>query len=247
MPNEDDNEPGPSGYRRKENKDNDKQQTVLGAENQKYRAKTQRRKHLTPTYDGSSKYKLPARLAKAQPSHSVRRIVTPSSTPRIREKRTRLIIHEPEPFRSSYHHLDAVDYYYRSTAYGIRHRDDIGHLKHHHKDRVKPPKPTYRPRQSCKNCLEPISSCICILGIERPPKSDWTVILSHRPERPWGFHKSRLEWLEKLERQSKKINIEKLADKKFNIRNEICCFPFTTFWLFFKRDIECFDYYRKEK
>jgi hypothetical protein len=248
---DDDNKPGPSGYQKKEDK-KDKRKATRSAENRKHQHRTKKpRQHVQIAYEKPSRYKLPAREERTQVSHSVKKFVaTPVSTPKVREKQTRLVLHEPELARRSHHHLDAVDYYYRSTKYGNRHKDDIEHLKQKHaypKDRVKPIQPSHRHRNVCKNCLEPISNCICILGIERPPKSDWAVILSHRlTVPPWGFQQSRLEWLEKLERENEKIDIDKLAKKKFHIHNEICCFPFTTFWFFYKSDIECFDYYRRE-
>lgn len=263
----DEPQPGPSGYTggsKKDDKKNDKSknQNVVVVEKRRkhhhrprFQQDSQQQHKRRSSYDITLRYKIQPRQEGTQQSHSVRRLVAapprPPSRDRTREKETRYVVHQPELSRKSHHHLDAVDFYYRSTPYGHRHRDGLNKLRHR----------TFREGQTtrilvpstgtsrlhlnrCRNCLELLSNCVCVLKIDRPATSDWTTLFRSHPERPRGFVQPRGNWLVDLEEKSK-IDPEKIAQEKFNSEREICCFPFSTFKIFSKRDIEVVDFYRK--
>lgn len=212
------------------------------------RARTQLQQHVRRSSYEPLRYRLRARTEGVQKSHSVRRIVESQLRPtRVREKQTRYIVYEPEPLRRSLHHLEALEFYLRSSNYG---RDSL------QKDRQKSFAMSQRqepsrsiapfriPKRYCKNCLEPIARCVCILSIERPDTSDWMVLLSHSTKRQQIFNTPRNEWLNKLESNTR-INIDDVAKEKFNHDREICCFPFNTFKIFSKHEVNVVDYYQK--
>lgn len=256
----DEPEPGPSGYTSTKKKDEKiKKQNVVRVERRRhhhrprFQQENQHQHGRRSSYDITLRYKISPRQEGTQQSHSVRRIVAAPQRPtrgRSREREKRYVVHQPELTRKSHHHLDAVDFYYRSTPYGHRHRDDLNDLRHKtfREDRTRtlvPLRGTSRLHLNrCRNCLELLSNCVCVLKIDRPATSDWTTLFRSYPERPKGFIKPRSDWLFDLEENSK-IDPEKLAEEKFNSNREICCFPFNTFRIFSKRDIEVVDFYRK--
>lgn len=263
MPN-DDPKPGPSGSQndKKKKKELDVKKLLFKAERPTQGNKTrpilkqqqpqQQQHRRRSSYDVPSRYKLRARPEGTQTSNSVRKFVGASSRPvREAEKRqTRYIVHQPELSRRSQHHLEALDFYYRSTQYGPRHNDEMQQFRKSSRDIQRDrkfEKDKYKvPKRYCKNCLEPISKCICILSIERAPSSDWTILLKNNPIQSKIFTTPRIDWLENLEKKTI-IDIGKIAEKKFDVSREICCFPFNTFKIFSKRDVKVVDFYKKCK
>lgn len=207
------------------------------------------------SYDAPLRYRVPPRMPGLQASNSVRRIVGASRLSALalrnqnvrREKRTRLVVHQPDSSRR-HNQFDALEFFYRSTQYGKQHHlDEIQQLRRGAPSmRIRERKrETYKlPRRYCRNCLEPLTNCICILGIDRPATSDWTVLLRQKAEAK-VFTTPRGEWLNTLEKQTK-VDVDKIADKKFDISQEVCCFPFNTFKIFAKRDVKTVDYYKKK-
>lgn len=256
----DEPQPGPSGYqsgKKKDNKQNDKNtnRNVIIVERKKHQHRSKQQQNQQhrrkSSYDITLRYKIAPRREGLQRSNTVRQLVAaPQKQPsrgRSREREKRYVVHQPDLRSRSKHQLDAVDFYYRSTPYGHRHRDGLNYLKgitfREHKKPI-----TLRESRlhlnRCRNCLEIISNCICVLRIDRPQTSDWTTLFRSHSQRPKGFINPRSNWLVDLEENSK-INIEKLKKEKFNKSREICCFPFNTFNIFSKRDIEVVDFYCK--
>lgn len=254
MPN-DEPQPGPSGTSSGNEKANEKRwsRTITWMERKKDKHQNRLQQHnRCSSYDVTLRYKLVPRSQGTQQSHTVRRVVAaprPQSRGRSRERReTRYVVHEPELKNKSHHHLDAVDFYYRSTHYGQcnHNHDGLNRLRHKvaRTERIREAKVRQHKTNRCRNCLELVSNCICVLSIDRPTTSDWMTIFQDTPERPRKFFKPRNDWLTNLEEVSR-VKPEVLAERKFNRSREICCFPFNTFRIFSKRDIECVDFYRK--
>lgn len=250
-----DTQPGPSGIqdkRVKKKKEEAKISFRVDGTSKKSTRSKQLRSQLSSS-DVSLRYKLRPRNEGTQQSHFVRNLVAAPERITNKERQTKIIVHTPDPIRrGSDHHLNAVDFYYRSTLYGPRHNDEMQQFKRLSyerkldlEERWRKAKETAKaPKRYCRNCLEPISKCICILGLERQATSDWTKLLLHQAEEYPKYSRNRIEWLEKLEENSK-FNIENIAEKKFNISREVCCFPFNTFKIFAKSDVNVIDYYKK--
>ena len=212
------------------------------------RSRTQLQQHVRRASYEPLKYRLRTRAEGIQKSHSVRKIVESQLRPtRVREKQMKYTVYQPEPVRRSLHHLEALDFYLRSSNYGRDSFQKDRQKSFAMSQRLDPPRsiaPFRIPKRYCKNCLEPIAKCVCILSIERPDNSDWMILLSHSTRRQKIFITPRNDWLNKLEAKTR-INIDKVEEEKFNIGREICCFPFNTFKIFSKHDVDVVDYYKK--
>ncbi|CRL01130.1 CLUMA_CG014686, isoform A [Clunio marinus] len=150
-------------------------------------------------------------------------------------------------------HLDAVDFLNRIST--LKARESLLNLHHplkkdswfnfHSRLGSKTNKFNYHKRR-CGSCLEVNEECSCddpTTCVESQHQSDWATLVMPRRESPIRKEQS-LEWLEELERKSK-INCRTLVEEKFSKKREICCFPFNTFNIFSKNDIEVVDFYVK--
>lgn len=205
------------------------------------------------------RYKAPERTPGLQQSHSVRAFV-PRATPEIKEERMQKwsCEYDDSSIFDRDHH-DAVDFFIRTMPYAHTEKTladlrqparKISHHRlhprhHHHQDESSLTLPDlfYHTRR-CKLCLHVIDECVCQEGHSKPPKSDWAVLVQTELEKPKTFTTSSLGWLEELELDSK-VDYRKLINKKFDKSQEICCFPFNTFRIFSKRDIDETDFYKK--
>lgn len=65
-------------------------------------------------------------------------------------------------------------------------------------------------------------------------------------ERSVAWSKPRLEWLEKIEKDSPQIEVLSEQQKKAKVKErEFCCCPFTTLLIFARERAKVDDYYEK--
>lgn len=154
-------------------------------------------------------------------------------------------------------HYDAVDFYYR--AEGLTHfSESIGNLRRafsvkRRKSEIKMdfhhPKSTSVYSKRCRGCLQEFSECFCDNLSNRSSNenlSDWMKIITYDnpSRRKYLNSENRLEWLEELEDESE-FDKQEYLQKKMKSR-EICCFPFDTFGIFHKKEMEEIDFYTKK-
>ena len=206
------------------------------------------------SFENQDRYKLPVRKEGPQPSHSVRNIVprlTPEpKKPPIKPKRT-IVFDEPSSEDRDHR---AVEFYNRSTKYSYTRESlvnlrvplrKLSHIKLHYHHR-----PTHAHRKlhfhvrRCKECLQVKDDCVCETMPQKPPKSDWAVLVQPQIENPRTWKQPRIDWLGELEEKSV-IDRNKLIEDKFDASHEICCFPFNTFQIFSKREVKHNNYYMK--
>lgn len=188
----------------------------------------------------STSFQLSIRHKGPQKSHSIRNIV-PRLTPEPRNlpnQQNQLRLEFDEPSSSDRDHHAAVEYYNRSTLYSYTRESLINiskpkkkesRSKLHHQHR---PKLTHRKfhlhANRCRKCLQRNDECFCESLSEKPPKSDWAVLVQPhiKPSKTWS--NSRIDWLEELENKSTVVN-ENVIDESFDASREFCCCPFKTF------------------
>lgn len=207
------------------------------------------------------KYILPQLQGKYQKSETVTRLLpNPEQKSPTRLSFRRIFrVHQPEQVERDHH--AAVDFYHKTAGLSPW-TESFGNLrraltrrsrKSHRKsngDLVSATRAAtiaiYGNR--CRKCLHPKNDCFCDnFDHSRPAVSDWMKIISYGPSsklKAVAPQHNRLEWLEKLEMESK-INRKEYLQKKYQNR-EVCCFPFSTFNVFSKKDLEEIDFYTKK-
>lgn len=214
----------------------------------------QQQKRRNSSQDSTLRYKIPARPDRYQRSHTVSKLIPKpdQSVEANRPKSRNVTKSEIEESHSRDHH-DAAEFYNKTLPYAPRgsffnlmkvcspskldrfHKHEVSAVSkqkiHHHVKR-------------CKKCLYKKDDCICQKYPVVPPKSDWATMVQSPAEEQVTFNSRRIEWLEQLEKNSV-VDRRQLIEEKFNNSFEICCFPFNTFRLFSKRDIEMTDFYIK--
>lgn len=200
-----------------------------------------------------SRYMLPIRPTGHQRSNSVRDFLKTVEKPKIDKQEIPKTVSTEETVDRDHH--DAIDLYFRSTGF---HKESLSHLRKSHKKESKTwhlhrrkgskvvcnldSKHNHHIKR-CKNCLEPQDKCVCDNIPHQRPQSDWmTLILPKSDEKV--YVENRLDWLEKLEKNSK-FDLDEIIENKFDPSYDICCFPFNTFRIFSRRDIDIIDYYEK--
>lgn len=163
----------------------------------------------------------------------------------------RYVVNMPEKNRD--HHEAAETYlrqtpfmYLRESLFHMRHplsKDDKHHRDHRHKSSHEHTS-AHVHRKRCHQCLEFENECICDVLSDEPLKSDWAVLVQQQIETPKTFVVQQLDWLEKLEAKTP-VDVNAIADKKFDKKYEVCCFPFNTFQIFSRQDINTLDFYKK--
>lgn len=165
----------------------------------------------------------------------------------------RYVVNMPEKDRD---HHEAAESYLRQTPFmhlreSLFHmghprlnKDDKHHRDHRHKSVHEHHTSVHIHPRRCHQCLEFQNECICDVLSEGPPKSDWAVLVQPQMDKPKSFMEQPLDWLEELEAHSP-VNLNAIAEEKFNKTREVCCFPFNTFQIFSRRDIDTLDFYKK--
>lgn len=153
-------------------------------------------------------------------------------------------------------HYQAVDFYLSSE--GLTHlTESIGNLRRNlsirrRKSEIKldfHPKTSSIYSKRCRGCLQEFSECFCDNLSNHSSNqniSDWMKIITYDnpSKRKYSNSMNRLEWLEELEEESvidKKQYLQKKMEKR-----DICCFPFSTFRTFNKKDLNEIDFYTKK-
>lgn len=208
------------------------------------------------------RYRLNIRPEGYQQSHLVRNLVSPKageSKDKKLDMRMQTKFRDSSSSSSDQGEHDAADFYLRAggfkrksitnllrthrknsdtflkNRYGHKYSDESSSSKHHVVD--------HHHIKRCKNCLEPKTHCICLNLPKRASQSDWMTLI--RPKSgDKVFIKRRLQWLEDLEDKSQ-VKYEKIAEKRFDKGREVCCFPFNTFRIYSRYDVDVLDYYKK--
>ncbi|KAG5680074.1 hypothetical protein PVAND_009601 [Polypedilum vanderplanki] len=246
----DDDKAGPSGYQPKDSNSQQKKQQV--------KKKRKKRRALIDTKTRASstsyRYRIPTSQSQGiQPSHSVRRIVSPTSMPKDSENsvQRRFVVHRPESLNSCERdHNDAVDFYYRSTLYS-HHLESLSKIKKLHLSSTDLDKFS-KSRMStsslpvsyrwCRRCFDKHLSSVCDCAFRESFSllGDWGKIIE-----PGSFERkvdSRIQWLTALE-ESSEINKQKFFDDEIESKSALCCFPFMKFTMFSKREKEYINFY----
>lgn len=189
-----------------------------------------------------------------QQSHLVRNLVPTrlsDETAKPVAPPVRYVVNMPDNERD---HHEAAEAYFRRTPF-LHLRESLFHMRrplgidfrhrdHRHKKLSHEHAAVQIHPQRCHHCLEINKDCICDTLSDHPPKSDWAVLVQPQFDEPKIFVERRLDWLEDLEKKSP-VGLNDIAEGKFDKDHEICCFPFNTFRIFSRQDIENFDFYKK--
>lgn len=214
--------------------------------------------------DQPLRYKIQIREKGVQPSNSIRNIV-PSQTLPIRRKRKenpshfqRIIVHQVEETNSDRDHHDAVDFYYRSTAYS-HHQESLSHLRKHavqsqsrklfidkskHQSDTDTSLTSPNKHERCKKCLERHNTNSCVMSDDFSGlllKTDWlTLVQPSAVPKKKVFTEPRHQWLVDLEESSKVDKRKLLEDSQHGL---FCCFPFMKLKFTSKREREYINFY----
>lgn len=198
------------------------------------------------------RYRLSIRPAGYQQSHSVRNLIPISSQEERDQDKSKSLEKtsvRDEPLSTDRDHHSAVEFYNRSTPYSYTRESLIDlrkpykqesryHLSHQNTDLHRQ---LHSHTKRCKECLQ--VDCIC-MSVQKPPKSDWAILVQPELENKKTWTRQRLDWLEDLE-DSSQGNNTKIDEEKFSIEREVCCFPFSTFRIFSKCNTDNTEYYKK--
>lgn len=258
---DDESQPGTSGSQIDKKKKNQSESRSILTTKKNQKSKEGKKKVKIPaeathrrksSAEQTLRYRIPERQQGGpQRSHSVRNLV-PQSKPAEKQKaQGNVRINEEASSSSDRDHYDAIDFYNRSTAYGytreslVNLRKHANGLRNHHQPAVDQPNLKLHAHvRRCMKCLNVKADCICETMPEKSLMCDWAIMVQSEVPDKRTFTTSSLDWLEKLEEDSK-VDIEKLVEDRFNPSREICCFPFFTFNIFSKRDIAEVDFYVK--
>lgn len=204
------------------------------------------------------RYSLPERYQGPQQSHSLRNLIKKRQESKTKKSQPKLprSVSKTSVTRD---HNDAVESYFKSKGFQ---RESITNIRgtlavktkpsfslfhrhhHHHKPRKEPPQKDYNITR-CKNCMRQLEKCDCASLLQRKvTHSDWMTLIHPKPEDTKIFTNHRIEWLRKIEENSK-YDYKEIAANKLSNDREICCFPFKTFRIFSRKDIDLMDYYMK--
>jgi hypothetical protein len=227
---------------------------IWNKKRKKSKNKTNARERLS--VEQPSRYKIFIRPKGTQISHSIRRFI-PS---KLQRKETvspqtsiKLEVHKPEIKIHRDHH-DAIDFFHKCTGF-IHRRESISNLR----ERICSGIESIEVRKEVEKKIDfnnsqrrlshymyfqSIDKSLCPHQEQNNFKTDWSILVQPACEKRKLFTTSRLEWLIQLEHESK-VNKEILLKENFNKDGEICCFPFNTFKLFSKNEIQMADFYIK--
>lgn len=202
--------------------------------------------------DQKSRYRVQKPPKRTQKSHSISQVVPRREVAKRREpNRSTLSFTYEEPSSDRDHH-EALEFLEKSSPFharesllDLRRRDgkEKFHRHHHHHRKEGTVKRHIHHVKRCRSCLEIENQCECSKEAVRARNSDWAFLSRSNPDPPRTWTNPRLEWLERLEESSECLRDQ--LEENIEKQGDICCFPFSTFNIFRKKELEVLDFYTK--
>lgn len=200
----------------------------------------------------SSRHRLAPRPNRSQKSTSISQIVPRREAAKRREPTLSTLTYTFEEPSTERDHQLALDFIEKSSPYSAREslldlrrkEKEKKERHHHHHRRERTIKRHIHHATRCRSCLQIQDQCECneaLNSIGR--KSDWAILVKADIDPPKTWTRQRLDWLEDLEANSK-FDREQ-AEEKFSEEQDVCCFPFSTFRIFKKKELKDFEFYCK--
>lgn len=201
----------------------------------------------------SSRYRMAQHSNRTQRSHSIANVVPRREAAKRPQAAVSTLSYSYEVPSSDRDHHSALEFLEKSSPFtaresllDLRKRDAKEKFRqhHHHHKKDGGVKRHVHHTKRCRECLEIEGECECSLApVTVRLSSDWGFLVKPdiAPIRTWT--NPRLDWLEELEEASEGALDQ--AEEKFTKEDEICCFPFSTFNIFKKKELKTLDFYTK--
>lgn len=199
----------------------------------------------------SARYRLAQQPERTQKSHSIANVVPRREAAKRQEHAVATLNYTYEVPSSDRDHQLALDFLERSSPFHAREslldlrRKERFHQHHHHHHHRKDGtvKRHVHHTKRCRSCLEIESQCECSKEQTERRNSDWASMVKPDTDPPRTWTNPRLDWLEELEESSEGLRDQ--LEEKFTKEDEVCCFPFSTFNIFKKKELKVLDFYTK--